>query len=220
MKRWLRDNGLSLAMFGLFFLFLGGQSVAGWRHYNEEQAEHGQTKASFSEYLRSGDFLEATFENWESEFFQMAAFLILSAMLVQRGSAESKDPDVEHEREESRKLRRPPRDAPWPVHRGGLALKLYSRSLSIALAALFILSFSLHAVTGRMKYNDEAREHGSQLLSLGEYLGSSTFWFEAFQNWQSEFLSVGALIVLSIFLRQKGSPESKPVYASHAETGA
>jgi hypothetical protein len=223
MKRWLRDNSLSLVMFGLFLVFIVGQAFAGWKHHNQEQQEHGQPQVTLGQYLTSGDFLEATFENWESEFLQMAAFLVLSGLLIQRGSAESKKPPEEEEEDsgsDEQKLKRPPKHAPGPVHRGGLALSLYSHSLSLALAGLFLLSFVLHAVTGQAKYNEEAREHGAQLLSVGGYLTSSTFWFESFQNWQSEFLSIGAIVVLSIFLREKGSPESKPVHAPHAETGA
>jgi hypothetical protein len=221
MKRFFKDNGLSVVCFGLFVAFFVGQALAGWRHHNVEQREHGQPTVALAEYLKSGDFLEATFENWESEFLQMAAFLVLSATLVQRGAAESKKPEGEDDQgaEDDQNLRHPPSDAPGPVHRGGLALALYSRSLSLALGGLFVLSFALHAVTGQIKYNDEAREHGGQALSVAGYVGSSTFWFESLQNWQSEFLSVGVLVVLSIFLRQKGSPESKPVHAPHAQTG-
>jgi hypothetical protein len=223
LKRWLRDNSLSLVLFASFLVFLAGQALAGWRHFNQEQQQHRQPAVALSSYLRSGDFLEATFENWESEFFQMAAFLILSAMLVQRGSAESKPPEDEEDpkqkNEDAHRLRHPPADAPGPVLRGGLALRVYSHSLSLALTALFVLSFALHAVTGHLKYNEEARAHGAALVSLLGYVTSSTFWFESFQNWQSEFLSVFAVVVLSIFLRQKGSPESKPVYAPHTQTG-
>jgi hypothetical protein len=222
MKRFLKDNGLSLVLLGLFVLSFVGQAWTGWRHHNQERQEHGQPLVGIGSYLGSGDFLEATFENWESEFLQMFAFLLLTAVLVQRGSAESRKPDDEDEEQAKmeRKLRRPPKDAPGPVHRGGLALKFYSHSLSIAMAGLFLLSFALHAVAGQSKFNDEAREHGAETLSLLGYVSSSTFWFESFQNWQSEFLSVAAIVWLSIFLRQKGSPESKPVYAPHAETGA
>jgi hypothetical protein len=211
---------MSLVLFGLFFVFIVGQALAGWKHHNQEQQEHGQPAVALSQYVTSGDFLEATFENWESEFLQMAAFLVLSGLLVQRGSAESKKPaEEEDSTSDERKLKRPPKDAPGPVHRGGLALKLYSHSLSLALAGLFLLSFVLHAVTGHIKYNDEAREHGAQVLSVGGYLTSSTFWFESFQNWQSEFLSIGVLLVLGIYLRERGSPESKPVGSPHAATG-
>jgi hypothetical protein len=224
MKRFLKDNALSLVLLGLFLLFWMGQALAGWSHHNQEQQEHQQATIALSGYLRSGDFWEATFENWESEFLQMAAFLLLSALLVQRGSAESRKPDDEEgakqeAQKEKRKLRRPPANAPGPVHRGGLALKLYSHSLTLVLGGLFVMSFALHAVTGLDKFNDEAREHASPTVSLFGYLSSSTFWFESFQNWQSEFLSVAAIVVLSIFLRQKDSPESKPVHAAHAQTG-
>ena len=221
MRRRFRDNGLSIVMFGLFFLFWGAQSVAGWRHFNEEQREHRQPEVAWSAYLKSGDFLESTFENWESEFFQMAAFLILSAMLVQRGAAESKKPPGEDtEREAEDDAEGPiPKDAPAIVHRGGLALALYKRSLSLVLASLFVFSFLAHWLAGRAKHNEEAALHGGRLLSPGEYFTSSAFWFESLQNWQSEFLSVGVLVVLSIFLRQSGSPESKPVTAPHAQTG-
>jgi hypothetical protein len=222
MRRWWKDNSLSLVLFGLFLLSFAGQALAGWRHYNQEQQDHHQPTVALTGYLVSGDFLEATFENWESEFLQMAAFLLLSAFLIQRGSAESKSPEEQDKeaRQEQRAMKRPPPDAPWPVHRGGLALKVYNHSLSLALTALFLVSFALHAVAGRVRYNEEAREHGARTLSLMGYASSSTFWFESFQNWQSEFMSVGAIVVLSIFLRQKGSPESKPVHAPHAETGA
>jgi hypothetical protein len=223
MRGWVRNNGLSLAMTALFLVCWCGQALAGWRHHTLEQRQHGQQIPSLTEYLRSGDFLEATFENWESEFFQMAAFLILSSFLMQRGAAESRKPDDEEEREddeEEKGLRAPPPDAPGPVHRGGLAMKLYSRSLSIALAALFAVSFAMHGIAGLRRFNEEAAAHGAPTITLAGYFTSSTFWFESFQNWQSEFLSIAVLVVLSIFLRQKGSPESKPVHAPHAQTGS
>jgi hypothetical protein len=214
----LRDNALGLVMFGLFAVFLVGQTLAGWRHHNDEQSQHGQSRATLGQYVRSGDFLESVAENWESEFLQMAAFILLSAVLVQRGAGESKKPSGDEHEKDPRRNRRP--DSPWPVHRGGLALKLYNHSLSLALGLLFVGAFALHAVSGVRKYNDEAVEHGSAAITVWQYLGSSTFWFESFQNWQSEFLSVGVLIVLSIFLRERGSPESKPVHAPHHQTGS
>jgi hypothetical protein len=232
MKRLLRDNGLSLALFALFFASLVGQSVTGWRQYNEERSDHHQPPTRYAQYLTSGDFLEATFENWESEFMQMAAFLLLSAILIQRGAAESKKPPEEEEEErrradeedepegESSEHGHPPPNAPWPVHRGGLALVLYKRSLSIALTLLFLGSFVGHGLGGRAKFNEEATTHGQATVGLLEYMASARFWFESFQNWQSEFLSVGVLVVLSIFLRQSGSPESKPVESPHSQTGA
>jgi hypothetical protein len=138
-------------------------------------------------------------------------------LLFQRGSAESNDPD-QRDPEDPLRDRRP--NSPAPVHRGGLALKLYSHSLSIALFLLFAICFVLHGLGGLSKHNWEATRHHSAAMTLPEYLGSSSFWFESFQNWQSEFLSVGVLIVLSIFLRQRGSSQSKPVAAAHAQTGS
>jgi hypothetical protein len=221
MRRFLHDNSLSLVLGGLFVFFIAAQSLAGWRVFNQDQQEHGQPTTGYAEYVASGHFGEAVFENWESEFLQMAAFVWLSAFLYQKGASESKDPEggpEEVDRDPRRSRRKP--DAPWPVRYGGLTLVLYERSLSLALLGLFLLSFALHAVTGRAQFNQEQLEHGGAALSLLGYLGSSRFWFESFQNWQSEFLAVVSLALLSIVLRQRGSPQSKPVDAPYAETGA
>jgi hypothetical protein len=136
--------------------------------------------------------------------------------LVQKGSSESKKPD---EVDEAPENRRSEPDAPWPVHRGGLVLRLYSHSLSIALVALFLLSFGLHAAGSTRRMNEEASLHHQPTQSVAETLVDAEFWYESFQNWQSEFLSIGVLIVLSIYLRERGSPESKPVAAPHHATG-
>jgi hypothetical protein len=220
LKRALRNNGLSLAMFGLFALSIVGQSIVGEREFNEDQRSHGQPTVSYFGYLRTGHFVEAVFENWESEFLQMSAYVLLTVFLYQKGSAESKDPDDRPDPVDTdpREHRDDPK-APWPVHQGGWVLRLYEHSLTIALFLLFVLSFLLHAAGGAREYSAEQLEHGEQAVSMLEYLGTSRFWFESFQNWQSEFLSVGAVVVLSVFLRQRGSPESKPVAAPHGETG-
>jgi hypothetical protein len=210
-----RRNGLTLVMGGLFLLFWVGHAVAGYRHELEERREHGLGPMAVSEYLRSGDFWESTAENWESEFLQMAAFVWLTVFLRQKGSSQSRP--VEGEAESDREPK-PRKDAPWPVHRGGLALALYERSLTLALFGLFLFSFALHAVAGRSSYNEEQALHGGDPVSVLGYVGSSRFWLESLQNWQSEFLAVAAIVVLSVFLRQRGSPESKPVDAPHAET--
>jgi hypothetical protein len=214
----LRDNALSLTMFGLFLIFLMAQSFAGYRSNNSENEEHGQPPESYAEYLTSGAFVEATFENWESEFLQMGAYVLLTAFLIQKGSPESKDPDGDEADADPRAERDNP-DAPGPVRRGGVALTLYEHSLSIALFALFLLSFVLHALGGHAEFNQQQLEHGAAQVSLWSFVTSSEFWFQSMQNWQSEFLAVGALAVLGIFLRQRGSPESKPVAAPHAQTG-
>jgi len=219
MRRFLRDNSLSITMFGLFVVFVTAQSVAGLFDYNSTQMEHGWPPVGYVQYLRSGDFIESVFENWESEFLQMGSYVVLTAYLYQRGSAESKDPDAEDpDADYGEDQRRA--DAPWPVRRGGLALKIYENSLGVALLAIFVFSFALHAIGGAEAYGQEQVEHGEAPVSTLQYLGTSRMWFESFQNWQSEFLAIGAMVVLSIYLRQRGSPESKPVAAPHAKTGS
>jgi Domain of unknown function (DUF6766) len=217
MKDFLRDNGLSLVLVSLFVLFLAGQAISGWLNYNDEQDEHHQPQIGFVQYLTTGAFGEAVFENWESEFLQMGLYVVLTAFLFQRGSAESRDPDKEEEVDENPKACRS--NAPLPVKRGGLVLTLYSHSLSLAFMLLFAVSFVGHAVSGARAHNEEAAQHGRNTLSVWQYLCSSQFWFESFQNWQSEFLAIFAIVVLSIWLREKGSPESKPVAAAHSKTG-
>ena len=220
MSKILRENGLSLVLTILFLLFLAGQAVAGMYEYNDEQQEHGQPTVDFVEYLNTSHFVEATMENWESEFLQMFFFVVLTACLFQKGSAESKDPDKDEPVDRDPRKSQKKKDAPWPVRKGGLVLTVYEYSLSLAFLLLFLMSFFLHAVSGARVYNESEREHGryEQVTTL-EYMGTPRFWFESFQNWQSEFLAVGAMVVLSIFLRQRGSPESKPVDAPHSETG-
>ena len=220
MKRFLRDNGLSLVVFNLFFFtFFFGQSFAGFRNNNEDRKEHGQTPIGYWEYLQDDAFWEATTENWESEFLQMFVYVFLTAFLYQRGSAESKDPDKPNEVDRDPRKSKDKKDAPWPVHRGGFVLKLYENSLALAFLLLFLLSFFGHAVSGAGDYNQEQVLHGGNPVSVAGYMVSSRFWFESLQNWQSEFLAIWAMVVFSIHLRQRGSPESKPVDSPHSETG-
>ena len=206
-------------MFGLFAIFLFAQSITGLAVYNDDQREHGEATIRYSEYLRTGHFVEATFENWESEFLQMGAYVVFTVFLFQRGSSESKDPDKEEPVDEDPRQAKDRHDVPWPVRTGGLALKCYEYSLSIALLLLFLISFVLHAIGGASEYSQEQLAHGGQAVSTAEFLRTSEFWFQSFQNWQSEFLAVFSIVVLSVFLRQRGSPESKPVAAPHRKTG-
>ncbi|MDP9440765.1 MAG: hypothetical protein M3P34_00995 [Actinomycetota bacterium] len=219
MRRRLQENSLSLVAFGLFFLvFILGQTMSGQRVYNEEQREHGEAPVPMTEYLTTGHFVEATSENWESEFLQMGAYVLLTVWFRQKGSAESKKLDGEEpEDADPRQDLRP--DSPRAVKMGGLALGLYKNSLSLAFFGLFLLSFGLHAAGGAREYSSEQVAHGGQKVTALEYLRTSQFWFESLQNWQSEFLAVAAIVTLTIFLRQQGSPESKPVAAPHSETG-
>lgn len=219
MRQWLRQNSLGLVLLVLFLLFLVGQSLTGHRHYNEEQQTHQQSVVTYQEYIGSGEFIESVFENWESEFLQMGAYVVLTVFLYQKGSAESKKligkEAVDQDPQQSRSVH-----APWPVRAGGWILKLYEHSLSIAFLLLFLLSFWLHAYGGAQQTCQENLEHGqAECLSTAAYMSTSKFWFESFQNWQSEFLAVFSIVILSVYLRQKGSPESKPVNTPHAKTG-
>jgi len=220
MRRIFRENGLSIILMSLFLLFWVGQSVVGHREHNSEQRQHRQPEVAYGSYLRSAHFWEATAENWESEFFQMFGYVILTAFLYQKGSSESKKPgEPEPVDRDPRRHKR--RGSPWPVRRGGFVLKLYENSLSLAFLLFFLISISLHAVSGAAVHNDEQAAHGqSENLSYLQYAGTSRFWFESLQNWQSEFLAIAAMVVWSIFLRQRGSPESKPVDSPHHETGS
>src|SRR5215212_5382785 len=219
MRRILRDNGLSIALFALFTLSLAGQAMAGWRAYEDELRTHMLPAIGFVAYLSTGHFISAVFENWESEFLQMAAYVLLTVFLVQKGSSESKKPDDDNPEDETPQKHQGEPDAPWPVHRGGLVLKLYSHSLSVALTALFLGSFWLHLAGSTRRMNEEAIRHHQPTHAITETLVDPEFWYESFQNWQSEFLSIAVRIVLGIYLRERGSPESKPVAAPHAATG-
>jgi len=216
-----KNNSLSIVIFILFVLSLAGHSIAGWNVHNEEQTQHGEEPVTYTQFLKSNEFGETVFENWESEFLQMGCYVILTVFLFQKGSSESKKLDGKNEVDEDPEDHRDDHEAPAPVRKGGWILAIYKNSLSLAFVVLFIGSFVGHAASGARKYNDEQLEHGkSELVSTVGYMGTSQFWYESFQNWQSEFLAVFAIVVLSIRLRQWGSPESKPVHASHDETGS
>jgi hypothetical protein len=219
MRRFLQDNGLSVTLLALFLISLVGQALTGWSAYAEELRLHELPTIGFTDYLASGHFLSAVFENWESEFLQMAAYVLLTIFLFQKGSSESKKPNEPNPEEEAPEQHRHNPNAPWPVHRGGLILRLYSHSLSIALVALFLLSFWLHLAGSTRRTNEEFLRHGQPPQTMTDTLADAEFWYESFQNWQSEFLSIGVLLVLGIYLRERGSPESKPVAAPHAATG-
>jgi hypothetical protein len=218
-RRFLRENGLSLALAALFSLCLVGQGLTGHRQFNHEREDHGEPAIGLGAYLRSAHFAEATFENWESEFLQMGFYVLLTVFLLQKGSAESRSLDGEEDVDEDPRLHASDPDAPGPVRRGGLALKLYEHSLSLAFLGLFALSFALHSASSLALHNDTLRSHGEPPVTAGAFLLSAQLWFESFQNWQSEFLAVASIVVLSIFLRERGSPESKPVATPHGEQG-
>lgn len=217
MKEYIKNNSLSITFFGLFIITLGAQVIFGHQEYNKDLIEEGANTLNFTEYLTSGHFIQSTFENWESEFLQMALFVFFTVFLKEKGSSESKsfdkDEPVDREPNPNRK------GAPWPVKKGGWILSIYKHSLTIALFLLFIFSFLAHFYGSLKDRNIQNKLKGEPIESVGDYIADSRFWFESFQNYQSEFLSVYAIIVLSIYLRQKGSPQSKPVDAPHNETG-
>jgi hypothetical protein len=218
--RVLKDNGLTIVLLVLTIATITGMLLTGWQVNNEDIIQHGGTALSLATYAASGHFLSAIFENWESEFLQMSAYVMLTAMLFQRGSAESKDPDKSASQDEDPASHARQPDAPWAVRASGWLRTLYSYSLGIALALLFAASFILHLRYSAIAENAEAALHGHPAQSITQHLASTQFWFESFQNWQSEFLSTAVIVVLSIFLRFRGSPESKPVAAPHSETGS
>jgi hypothetical protein len=219
MKKFFKENSLSIVLFSLFFVFLIALSITGHMHENEETTMHSQPPVSYMEYVTSGNFVEAVFENWESEFLQMGALVVLTIWLVQKGSADSKKLRGKSAVDTSSRY------SIIRARSGGNRTKaignmLYANSLSIALFALFFISLVLHAFSGTAAANEEALLHHQETMNVMGYISSSQFWFESFQNWQSEFLAVGLLLVLSVFLRQRGSPESKPIGESNKKTGS
>lgn len=217
MKRFFHDHGLSIVLLALFIVFLAGQMIAGHLAHNEEQRNRGRSTETFVEYVFSRDALEATMENWESEYLQLFAYVILTVFLFQKGSSESKKPEEIEEVDREPAAIAP--NAPWPVRRGGWVLKIYEHSLSAAFLTLFMIAFVLHGVGGVENYNEDRVQAGKMAISTLDYFFTSQFWFESFQNWQSEFLAIGSMVIFSIYLREKGSPESKPVDAPHDQTG-
>lgn len=216
LKKLLYENSLTVVLFGLFLLSFGGQIIAGFQSYNNERGDYQEPPVRLCDYVFTGHCVEAVFENWESEFLQMGMLVILTIYFRQRGAPDSKKVNApnHHHAGPSKNPR-----APWPVRHGGWPLKIYTHSLSMALFGLFLFSFFMHALGGTAEFNEEQLRLGHSTVSTFEFITTSQFWFQSFQNWQSEFLSVAVLLVFSIFLRQQGSPQSKPVaapYSAHA----
>ena len=219
MPRILKNNGLTIVLMLLFAATIIGQWVMGCHVENEELSRHGEAAITLGQYATDPNFVSTVFENWESEFLQMSAYVVLTAILIQKGSAESKDPN-EPPRDENLDQQANRKGAPAILKAGAAARWLYAHSLGLTLFLLFIASFVLHWLGSARVAADEALRHGEEPLPAIDYLGDPQLWFESFQNWQSEFLSTAVLVVLSIFLRQRESPESKAVAAPHSQTGA
>ena len=218
MSKLFKNNGLTIVLMLLFLGSIIGQWLTGVHFENEELMRHGEEPIGAIAFLSDPQFLSTVFENWESEFLQMSAYVVLTAFLFQKGSAESEDPD-EGSRDGRLENARFAPNAPAAVRKGSVVRWLYAHSLGFALLILFAVSFILHWLFSARHAAEEAALHNQTAESFGAYLTSPQLWFESFQNWQSEFLSTAVLVVLSIWLRQKDSPESKPVGSSHQKTG-
>ncbi|MBA3512202.1 DUF6766 family protein [Sphingomonas sp.] len=218
MTKLFKNNGLTIVLLLLFLGSIIGQWLTGVHFENEELVRHGEEPIGAIQFLSDPQFLSTVFENWESEFLQMSAYVVLTTFLFQKGSAESEDPD-EGSRDGRLENARFAPNAPAAVRKGPVVRWLHAHSLGVALLLLFLASFLLHWLFSARHAGEEAALHGEAGEPLGAYLTSPQLWFESFQNWQSEFLSTAVLVVLSIWLRQKDSPESKPVTAPHSQTG-
>ena len=217
----LKDNGLALFFGGLFLATLVAQAIAGQAAFNNEQLQHGGEQISLGSYVVSAQYGAAVLENWQSEYLQFTLFILATVWLIQRGSPESKEPGKEGlESDKDQKLGKhsSPKSPLW-ARVGGLRTALYSYSLLIVMTLIWLASWLGQSFTGWSEYNDTRLEHHQLPLSWAGYLGSADFWERTFQNWQSEFLAVGSMAILAVYLRQRGSPESKPVGAPHDATG-
>jgi hypothetical protein len=221
MRKWAKENSLSLFFFAIFIAALVGQAIAGHALHNNEAAEHGGEAMSFWRYITSSDFGNAVMENWQSEYLQFILFMLATVWLLQRGSPESKELNkAGTESDRKQKIGgHGDEDSPAWARARGWRTALYSNSLLIAMGVIFIGSWFAQSVTGWTLYNADATDHGGEELSWLQFIGTADFWEATLQNWQSEFLAVGSFAVLAVYLRQRGSPESKPVGASHDSTG-
>jgi hypothetical protein len=221
LRKFARDNGLSLFFLTIFLAAIIGQAIAGHELYNQQQLEHGEQAVSLWEYVTSSEFGNAVMENWQSEYLQFMLLMLATVWLLQRGSPESKGPGKEGtESDRDQRVGRHARpESPVWARTGGGRTWLYSNSLLIVMAIIFVGSWFAQSVTGWTDFNSDQRAHGEAGVSWWSYVGSATFWEATLQNWQSEFLAVGSFATLAVFLRQRGSPESKPVGAPHDATG-
>jgi hypothetical protein len=221
MRRFLRDNGLGLAFGGLFLATLVGQAFAGLAQFNEQQLVQGSEPVSLLDYVTSSSFAVDVVENWQSEYLQFFLYIFGTVWLVQRGSPESKELDqVGPESDEDQRIGPHAQDdSPAWARAGGWRTLLFSRSLGVVMGVIFLLCWGVQSLAGWAAYNSEQLGQHQDPVSWAGYLAAADFWNRTFQNWQSEMLAVGSMAVLSVYLRQRGSPESKPVGAAHDDTG-
>jgi hypothetical protein len=220
-KRFLHDNSLGLAFGTLFLATLVAQALVGHADFNQEQAAHHEDPIGLWRYVLSSSYGVDVLENWQSEYLQFTLYIVGTVWLLQRGSPESKQlARAGGETDEEQKLgEHADADSPKWARAGGLRTRLYSNSLLLVMGSIFLLSWLGQSVTGRVAHNAEQLDHQEAALSWTEYVANPDFWNRTLQNWQSEFLAIGSMAVLAIYLRQRGSPESKPVGAPHAATG-
>jgi hypothetical protein len=220
--RFLRENSLSLFFGAILLASLAGQSVAGLHVYNQDAVEHGQQAISWGRYLVSSEFGGDVLENWQSEFLQFTLYILTTVWLLQRGSSESKELDkagLMSDEEEQVGAHAKASSPSWAKLRGGFRRFVYSHSLTLLMATIFFLCWFGQSLDGWRSFNNDQEEHKQPKVSWSAYLREADFWDRSLQNWQSEFLAVGSMAVFAIYLRQRGSPESKPVGAAHDETG-
>jgi hypothetical protein len=219
--RFLRENSLSLVFLAIFLASLVGQAFVGHGLFNQEQLLHHGDPISLGRYLTTSEFAADVAENWQSEYLQFTLFILGTVWLLQRGSPESKQLDkagVESEQEQRIGAHATSRSPRW-ARVGGVRTAIYSNSLLIVMAALWLGSWFAQSVAGWSAYNAEQLDHQAATVNWLGYLGTNDFWDRTLQNWQSEFLAVGSMAILSVYLRQRGSPESKPVGSAHDATG-
>ena len=218
---FLRANALSLVFGGLFIATLFGQAIAGTADFNAQQLTNGLPTVSFLDYVTSSSFGVDVMENWQSEYLQFSLYVFATVWLVQRGSSESKEPAQEGTESDREQMIGPHavEESPAWARTGGWRTALFSRSLGLLMSVLFLLTWAASSVAGWAAYNAEQLGQRQDPVSYVGYLGEADFWDRSFQNWQSEMLAVGSMAIFAVYLRQRGSPESKPVGAAHADTG-
>jgi hypothetical protein len=219
--RVLRNNGISLFFGVLLLASLIGQSFAGLHQFNAEALEHQSETYTWFRYVTSSEFGGDVLENWQSEFLQFFLYIFATVWLIQRGSSESKSGDEMALMSDQSQLVRgyAKENSPAWARVNGIKRRLYENSLALAMLFCFIGSWLGQSVTDWRAFNHDQLDHDAATISWGEYWGNADFWDRSLQNWQSEFLAIGTMAVFAVYLRQRGSPESKPVGAPHDATG-
>ena len=221
MRRFFTFNSLSIVFLAIFLASLAGQAVAGHDEFNDERKAHHESEISLGRYVTSSSFGQAVMENWQSEFLQFSLYIFGTVWLIQRGSPESKEPGKAGEGSDEDQLlgEHAKPDSPSWAKAGGVRTWVYSNSLLLLMGAIFLGTWFADSACGWSTYDSDQITHHEPKVSYWGYLGTADFWEASLQNWQSEFLAIGSMVILSVYLRQRGSPESKPVGAPHEATG-